>query len=187
VFWSLWRPLSGCFTRVLIKYNNCPDFMSQTCRWISVYDKACFVIMRLLVCFINVSRFNPYKARVLLRRCTLSIIIIFCPPALVTKCVTKVPSDFSVCDTRSPTHRPWNGTYRFQAKLVLINKFFPSCVVIIFPPYWRVVLEGKYFCIMLVLLCAGLNLTLHSTPWNKELFHNADFIRLVRKIAKRYY
>jgi len=53
---------------------------------------------------------------------------------------------------------------------------------------FSIVLEGRaggqMFCILLVLLCARLNLTLHSTPWNNEVFHNANFIRLVRKIAK---
>ena len=53
------------------------------------------------------------------------------------------------------------------------------------------VLEGRageqMFCILLVLLCAVLNLTLHSTPWNNELFHNANVIGLVRKIAKSDY
>ena len=46
---------------------------------------------------------------------------------------------------------------------------------------------GQMFCIVLVLLCAGLNLTLRSTSWNNELFRNADFIRFVRKIAKSDY
>jgi len=97
VFWSLWRPLSGCFTRILMKFNSCSSFMSQICRWISVYDKACFASVPLLVCFINVSRFNPCTAKcycsVLLRGYTLSIMIILCSPAFVT-CVTKVPLDF---------------------------------------------------------------------------------------------
>jgi hypothetical protein len=68
----------------------------------------------------------------------------------------------------------------------LVSSFIPlSC-----RHFFSTVLEGraggKMFCIVLVRLCGGLNLTLRSTPWNNELLHNANFIRLVRKIAKSY-
>jgi len=44
MFHSLLRPSSVCFTRILIKYNSCPNYINKTTYWYIEYIKRFLVI-----------------------------------------------------------------------------------------------------------------------------------------------